>query len=70
MNALKLPASIVFDNSYVFAIESDSVLAKISVEVVEWLDNEVLVRGLNQGTMLVNEPSLNAASGQVVTPVK
>ncbi len=45
-------------------------LAKISVEVVEWLDNEVIVRGIGQGTMLVNEPSLKAASGLVVTPVK
>ncbi len=70
MNALRLPASMVFDNSYVFAIERDSVLAKISVEVVEWLDNEVIVRGIGQGTMLVNEPSLKAASGLVVTPVK
>ena len=69
MNALRLAASI-FDNSYVFAIERDSVLAKISVEVVEWLDNEVIVRGIDQGTMLVNEPSLKAASGLVVTPVK
>ena len=70
MNALRLPASMVFDNSYVLAIERDSVLAKISVEVVEWLDNEVIVRGIGQGTMLVNEPSLKAASGLVVTPVK
>ena len=69
-NALTLPASMVFDNTYVFTIEEDSVLAKVSVEVVEWLDNEVIVKGIDQGAVLVNEPSIKAASGLVVSPVK
>ena len=70
MGALKLPASMVFDNKYMYMIESDSVLAKNEVEVVEWLDNEVIVRGVANGATLVNEPTLKAAAGLVVVPVK
>ena len=53
-----------------YMIESDSVLAKNEVEVVEWLDNEVIVRGVANGATLVNEPTLKAAAGLVVVPVK
>ena len=70
MDALKLPASMVFDNKYMYMIESDSVLAKNEVQVVEWLDNEVIVRGVASGAVLVNEPTLKAAAGLVVAPVK
>ena len=70
MDALKLPSSMVFDNKYMYMIESDSVLAKNEVEVVEWLDNEVIVRGVANVATMVNEPTLKAAAGLVVVPVK
>ena len=69
-DAMKLPATMVFDNKYMYMIERDSVLAKSVVEVVEWLDDEVIVRGVANGAMLVNEPTLKAAAGLAVVPVK
>lgn len=69
-NALKIPSSMVVDNEYIYMIEQDSVLVKNPVTVVEWLDNEIIVKGVEQGALLVNEPTLKAAAGLVVVPVK
>ena len=69
-DALKVPAYMVSDNEYVYTIEQDSVLQRKMIEVVEWLDNEIIITGLPSGTLLVDEPTLKAASGLVVTPVK
>ena len=69
-NALKIPASMVVDNEYIYMVEQDSVLVKNLVTVVEWLDNEIIVKGVEQGALLVNEPTLKAAAGLVVVPVK
>ena len=65
-NALKIPASMVVDNEYIYMVEQDSVLVKNLVTVVEWLDNEIIVKGVEQGALLVNEPTLKAAAGLVV----
>ena len=51
-------------------IEQDSILVKNPVTVVEWLDKEIIVKGIEQGALLVNEPTLKAAAGLVVVPVK
>ena len=69
-NALKIPASMVFDNEFVYTIVQDSVLDKTAVEVVEWLDDEIIIKGLESGTRMVNEPTLKAAAGLVVEPIK
>ena len=69
-DALKVPAHMVFDNGFVYTVEQDSILQKTPVKVVEWLDNEIIIKGLKKGQLLVNEPTLKAASGLVVNPVK
>jgi hypothetical protein len=61
---------MVVDNEYIYMVEQDSVLVKNLVTVVEWLDNEIIVKGVEQGALLVNEPTLKAAAGLVVVPVK
>lgn len=69
-DALKVPAHMVSDNEFVYTIENDSILQRKAVNVVEWLDNEIIITGVPSGTMLVDEPTLKAASGLVVIPVK
>jgi multidrug efflux pump subunit AcrA (membrane-fusion protein) len=69
-NALKIPASMVFDNEFVYTIIQDSVLDKTAVDVVEWLEDEIIIKGLESGAVMVNEPTLKAAAGLVVEPIK
>ena len=69
-DALRVPAYMVFDNEYVYTVESDSVLAKTAIQVVEWFDENIVITGLNNGQWLVDAPTLKAASGTLVEVVK
>jgi len=69
-DALRVPAYMVFDNEYVYTVESDSLLAKTAVEVVEWLDESIVIKGLKNGQLLADAPTLKAASGTIVVAVK
>ncbi|MEY2963151.1 MAG: hypothetical protein RL754_412 [Bacteroidota bacterium] len=65
-NAIKVPAYMVFDNGFVFTVAQDSVLQKTPVRVVEWLDNEIIIEGLNTGQFIVDEPTFKGTSGMIV----
>ncbi len=69
-DALRVPAYMVFDNEYVYTVESDSILAKTAIEVVEWFDENIVIKGLKNGQWLVDAPTLKAASGTLVEVVK
>ena len=69
-DALRVPAYMVFDNEYVYTVESDSILAKTAIQVVEWFDENIVITGLNNGQWLVDAPTLKAASGTLVEVVK
>lgn len=57
---------LIFDNNHLWTVE-DSSLVKRRVEVVEFTENEALVRGLNAGELLVTEPVPGAFTGMPVT---
>jgi len=65
-DALSLPAYMVFDNEFVYTVENDSILQKTKIQVVEWLDDEIIITGLTPGTTLVDSPTLKAAAGTIV----
>lgn len=65
-NALSIPSYMVFDNEYVYTIESDSILQKTKIHVVEWLDDKIIITGIAAGTTMVDAPTLKAASGTIV----
>lgn len=65
-DALSLPAYMVFDNEYVYTVENDSVLQKTKIQVVEWLDDQIIITGIGPGTTMVDAPTLKAAAGTIV----
>jgi multidrug efflux pump subunit AcrA (membrane-fusion protein) len=68
-NALSLPAYMVFDNEYVYTVESDSILQKTKIQVVEWLDDQIIITGIASGTRMVDAPTLKAAAGTIVNTI-
>ncbi len=69
-DALEVPAYMVFDNKYVYTVVSDSLLNKTEIKVVEWFDNKIVIQGLEAGDLLVDAPTLKAASGTRVNAVR
>ena len=68
-NAMQVPAYVVFDNEYVYTVERDSVLQKKQVHVVEWLDDSIIITGVEEGTKMVDSPTLKAAAGTIVNAI-
>ena len=68
-SALSLPAYMVFDNEYVYTVESDSILKKTKIQVVEWLDDQIIITGITPGTRMVDAPTLKAAAGTIVNTI-
>lgn len=66
--AMRVPAYMVFDNKYVFTVSGEK-LVKTEIQVVEWLDNELIIKGLEKGTRIVDEPTFKGTSGMVVNVV-
>src|SRR6056300_1464906 len=68
-NAMRVPSYVVFDNEYVYTVENDSVLQKQKIHVVEWLDDSIIITGIEEGTKLVDSPTLKAAAGTIVNAI-
>lgn len=65
-DAFAIPRRLLVDNDHVFLIEQDSVLQKTRVNIVEYTKENAIVRGLPEGSFLVNEVVPGAASGMIV----
>ena len=65
-DALPLPAYMVFDNEYVYTVESDSILQKTKIQVLEWLDDQIIITGIDKGAILIDSPTLSATAGTIV----
>lgn len=57
---------LIFDNNHLWTVE-DSSLVKRQIEVVEFTENDALVRGLETGELIVTEPVPGAFTGMPVT---
>lgn len=65
-NVVSLPRRLIFDNHHIWTVR-DSSMFKRSVEVVEFTENDALVRGLESGELYVTEPVPGAFTGMPVT---
>lgn len=64
--AMELPRNVVFDGKNVYVVEN-SKLQEASIEIHKLNDKTLLFSGLDEGTMIVTEPLINAKEG---TPVE
>jgi hypothetical protein len=65
-NAIALPRRLLVDNNHVYTVANDSILQKTQIEIVEYTENDALVRGLPDGARVVYEVMPGAFTGMVV----
>ncbi|RKQ42878.1 RND family efflux transporter MFP subunit [Roseivirga pacifica] len=64
-NAIEIPRSLLINDSEVFAVEGDKLVVK-EVNTVYFTDETAVIKGLPDGTQLVNRPVAGGYSGMLV----
>lgn len=64
-NVMRLPRSSVFNHDHVYIVQ-DSLLVKRNVTIVKNEEKMVLISGLPEGTMVVDEPLVDARENSLV----
>jgi multidrug efflux pump subunit AcrA (membrane-fusion protein) len=65
-DAFAVSRRFLVDNNHLFVVKQDSILQKTAVEIVEYTEDQAIVRGLTTGTDIVVEVLPGATSGTVV----
>ena len=68
-DAIEIDRSLVFDTDKIFVVK-DSTLGIISVKPVYFSDKKVIVKGVNDGEVIISKPVPGAYSGMVVKPIE
>lgn len=68
-SGVRIPRELLIDQRAVYIIQ-DSTLQLTNVNVVKISDNQAIIRGLNDGTVLLGEDFINAYDGMKVRPEK
>ncbi|MCT4625333.1 MAG: HlyD family efflux transporter periplasmic adaptor subunit [Schleiferiaceae bacterium] len=69
-NSMKIPRKLVFDNNHVFTVINDTTLEKSQVEVIEFVEEEAIIRGLKSNDVLVMQTIAGAYPGMTVSTQK
>lgn len=64
-NAFTLPRNAVFNNDQVYTVE-EGLLKKHRIEVLHFGESTMIISGLTEGTMVVNEPLINVTENMKV----
>jgi membrane fusion protein (multidrug efflux system) len=62
----KIPANLIIDNAFVFGIEGDTVLSKHNVNLMHESEGYAIVKGIPEGTVLLNQALPGATEGMLV----
>jgi membrane fusion protein (multidrug efflux system) len=65
-DALAVPRRLLIDNNHLFIVQHDSVLEKKAVSILEYTEEEAIIRGLDDGLRLVKDIIPGAFSGMIV----
>ncbi len=65
-NVMEIERSLLSDDNGIFVVQKDSVLTKIPVEVVHLSDKKVMVRGVQDGMLMLSKPLPGAYDGMIV----
>ena len=68
-NVCKIPRRSIFSENNIYVVNSESKLEIMSVEIISYQGSNVLVRGINNNTMVVNEPLIDVTEGIIVKPI-
>ena len=63
---VELPRTAIFGKDMVFVVDENNQLHKKRVKIITRQDKTVLVKGLNDGELVVNEAIVNAKEGDKV----
>ncbi len=65
-NTSRLSNKVLTDQNTVYAVNSDSTLQPVRIQIVAETEDDVIVRGLENGTLVLNEKLYNAAPGKKI----
>lgn len=65
-NVVSINRRLIFDNNHIWTVQ-DSALQKHAIDIVEYSDDNALVRGLDSNILIVTEPVLGGYTGMPVT---
>ena len=65
----KIPRRSIFSENNIYVVNSEKKLEIMSVEIISFQGNNVLVSGINNNTMIVNEPLIDVTEGIIVKPI-
>lgn len=68
-NVCKIPRRSIFSENNIYVVNSESKLEIMSVEIISYQGSNVLVSGINNNTMIVNEPLIDVTEGIIVKPI-
>ncbi len=69
-NVIEVPRKLLIDDSKLYAILGDSILSLIPVQIAKISEQTVMLRGVPESTLLMNESITTAFDGMKVKPVK
>lgn len=65
-NTMAIPRKLVFDNNYIYTVKNDSSLFKSQIEVIEFLEDQAIISGLESQDVLVYDNLAGAYPGMIV----
>ena len=65
-DAIEIPRTLIVNQNSVFLIENDSILSLTPVEIVSMTEEKAIVKGLEEGSILLGESFPGAHNGQKV----
>jgi len=65
-NTMAIPRKLVFDNNYIYTIKNDSSIVKSQIDVIEFLEGEAIISGLEPDEILVYDNIAGAYPGMIV----
>lgn len=68
-NVCKIPRRSIFSENNIYVVNSENKLEIMSVEIISYQGSNVLVSGISNNTMIVNEPLIDVTEGIIVKPI-
>jgi membrane fusion protein, multidrug efflux system len=69
-NVIEVPRKLLIDDTKLYAVLGDSILSLIPVQIAKISEQTVMLRGVPESTLLMNESITTAFDGMKVKPVK
>ena len=69
LDVCKIPRRALFSDNKIFIVNSENKLEKMSVSIISNQGNNVIIDNINNNTMVVSEPLIDAKAGTIVKPI-